>query len=425
MTIYTVQPGDSIYTIARKFNVPMQKVINDNGLNPDQLLVIGQAIVIIPERQAYTVKRGDSLYTIARRFNTSVDSIMAANPEITNPARIYPGQVINIPSEEKLGTIKVNGFALPGITAETLNATLPFLTYISPFSYMVRPDGSLTPLNDMPIITPALEADVAPWMVITNLQEGEGFSSELARTILTTDSVQDTLLTNVVNTMRQKNYKGLVIDFEYIFPQNREDFNRFISKVAARLRPLGYTIASALAPKLSANQQGLLYEAHDYPVHGRIMDFVILMTYEWGYIYGPAQAVAPADQVEKVLQYATSVIPSEKILMGMPNYGYDWTLPFVQGSSARSITNNQAISIARRVGANIQFDSKAQAPFFRYYDEQGRQHEVWFDDARSIQARLKSVQDYNLAGVSYWTINNFFAINWLVLSSMYDVEKVM
>jgi spore germination protein len=80
---------------------------------------------------------------------------------------------------------------------------------------------------------------------------------------------------------------------------------------------------------------------------------------------------------------------------------------------------------AFRVGAEIQFDARSQAPFYNYYDAQGRRHEVWFDDARSIQARLRLVDIYGLGGVSYWTINSFTPQNWLVLDSMYNVRKVI
>lgn len=148
----------------------------------------------------------------------------------------------------------------------------------------------------------------------------------------------------------------------------------------------------------------------------------IYLCLRWGYLFGPPQAVAPIDQVEKVLQYAVTAIPSEKIFMGMPNYGYDWTLPFVQGSAARSISNVEAVTLAGRVGAEIQYDTKSQAPFFTYYDNKKQQHVVWFDDARSIEARLKLIEKYNLGGVSYWNINNFFLQNWLVLKSMYNIK---
>jgi spore germination protein len=195
--------------------------------------------------------------------------------------------------------------------------------------------------------------------------------------------------------------------------------------VTSRLRPLGYIITSALAPKIAADQQGLLYEAHDYPVHGALLDHVILMTYEWGYTYGPPLAVAPVNEIKRVLNYAVTAIPRRKILMGVPNYGYNWVLPYVEGSRASTISNVGAVDLARREGARIQYDSKAEAPFFTYFDDNGREHIVWFDDARSIEAKLRLINQYNLGGASYWTIGRFFPQNWLILSSLYNIRKVI
>ncbi|HBT65782.1 MAG TPA: spore gernimation protein [Ruminococcaceae bacterium] len=426
MVIYTVRRGDSLYTIGRQFGVTAQKLAQDNQIpNPDQL-ALGQTIVIAVDSIRHTIAPGESLFTIARRYGTTVGQILEVNPEVTNPAAIYPGQVIIVPvPDQKLGSIDVNGYAFPTITQNVLAATLPHLTYISPFSYEVRPDGSIAPINDNQMIESARAQNVAPLMVITNIEEGGSFSSDLGRTILTNQQVQTTLLNNIVQTLQDKNYYGLDIDFEYIYPDDREAYNRFLRRVVDRLRPLGYTVTTALAPKTRADQPGLLYEAHDYAFHGATVDHVILMTYEWGYTYSPPRAVAPLNLVEEVLQYAVTEIPSEKILMGIPNYGYNWTLPFVQGSAAQTISHTAAVNLALREGAEIQFDQEAQSPFFNYYDDQGREHEVWFEDARSIEAKLALVDQYNLGGVSYWTVNSFFPQNWLVLESMYNVNKVI
>ena len=426
MIIHVVKKGDSIYTIARRYGVSMQKIIADNRLENPGRLVVGQTIVIMTDRIPHVVSSGESLYTIARNYGTTVATLLSANPQITDPAFIYAGQVVTIPlPDEQLGSMLVNGYAFPNINRNTLRSTQAFLSYLSIFAYQVRPDGSLSAIPDQEVVNTARQAGVAPMMVITNIKEGASFNSDLAHTILTDQTVQNNLLDNVERTLKEKQYAGLDIDFEYVYPADRENYNQFLRKVAARLRPQGYTLTTALAPKLSGSQTGLLYQAHDYAAHGQIVDHVILMTYEWGYTYGPAQAVSPIDQVERVLQYAVSVIPSQKILMGMPNYGYDWTLPFVQGSAARTITNVEAVNLAARVGAEIQYDEKSQAPFFRYYDSSRRQHEVWFDDARSVEARLRLVKKYNLGGVSYWTINSYFPQNWLVLQSLYQVKKVL
>lgn len=425
LAIHVVQPGDSIYTIANRYDVPMQRIIDDNQLENPNRLVVGQALVIPTEGTQHRVVPGQSLYSIARDYRVTVSSLLRANPDITDPSKIMPGQIITIPvPPRKLGTIDVNGYAFPNISNDTLNLTLPHLTYVSLFSYQVRPDGSLAPIQDSTIIRTARGKSVAPLMVITNIKEGASFDSELAHTILTSEQIQNNLLNNVVQTL-SKGYYGLDIDFEYLYPRDRENYNNFVRKAVDRLHPLGYTVTTALAPKTSATQQGLLYEAHDYAFHGATVDHVIIMTYEWGYTFSPPRAVAPVNLVEQVIQYAVTVIPSKKILMGIPNYGYDWTLPYVRGTAARSLSHTAAVDLAARVNARIEFDTTAQSPFFQYYDSNRRQHEVWFEDARSIEAKLKLVDKYNLAGVSYWTINSFFPQNWLVLESMYNVRKVL
>ena len=425
LIIHVVKAGDSLYKISRLYGVPVSKIASDNEINISDSLVIGQTIVVMTGTRRHTVKPGESLFLIARRYGTTVAGIQTAN-RIINPAMIMPGMVLTIPSgTEKLGTIEVNGYTFPSIRPEVLRKTLPYLTYLSIFSYEVKPDGSIGTLYDEPLIRAAREAGVAPLMVITNIREGGGFSSDLARTILTNESVQNKLIENVIDNIRAKNYTGLDVDFEYIYPQNREDYNNFLRKLNSRLKPLGYSLTTALAPKISADQRGLLYEAHDYPVHGALTDHVILMTYEWGYTFGPPMAVAPVNEVRKVLRYAVSAIPRQKIFMGIPNYGYNWTLPYVEGSRAVTLSNTGAVDLARREGAAIQYDQKSQAPYFNYYDSNGKEHVVWFDDARSIEAKLRLINQYSLGGASYWTIGRYFPQNWLVLSSLYDVRKVL
>lgn len=425
MVIYTVRQGDSVYSIASKYGVPMQKVLDDNRIENPQQLVVGQALVIMTDQVSHVVTAGESLYTIAQSYQTTVQQLLEANPGITNPSRILAGQTIAVPVvSRKLGIIDVNGYALPGISDTVLTETLPYLTYISIFSYPVKADGELSAPDDTPILQAAEKSHAAPLMVITNTEEGKGFQSDIAHSILTDGQVSDNLLNNVVSVLQQKNYFGLNIDFEYIYQQDRESYNDFLRKAVDRLRPLGYIVTTSLAPKTSAIQRGLLYEAHDYPVHGSVADRVILMTYEWGYTYGPARPVAPLNLVEQVVKYAVSVMPNEKILMGIPNYGYDWTLPFVRGTAAQSLTNPGAVRLAAEVGAHIQFDTAAQSPFFSYYASNGKKHTVWFEDARSMEAKLYLVNRYQLGGISYWTINSFFPQNWLVLESLYQIRKV-
>jgi spore germination protein len=135
-------------------------------------------------------------------------------------------------------------------------------------------------------------------------------------------------------------------------------------------------------------------------------------------------AVAPYSEVKKVLSYAVTEIPSSKILMGMPNYAYDWTLPFQEGRPAEILSISEAVLRADNLGAEIQFNENSQAPFYEYL-QNGINHIVWLENARSTAARLQLVNDFNLGGLSYWTVNQFYEQNWRVVDSMFNIRKVL
>lgn len=142
-------------------------------------------------------------------------------------------------------------------------------------------------------------------------------------------------------------------------------------------------------------------------------------------LHGPPMAVAPINQVRRVVEYAVTEIAREKIDLGIPNYGYDWPLPYERGvTQAAAINNVQAVQIAVREGAEIQFDENAMSPFFRYTDElTGIAHEVWFEDVRSLQAKFDLIKEFGLRGCGYWQIMQWFRANWLLLSENFWVNK--
>jgi len=424
LQIYVVRSGDNLYQIARRFSVSVDDIVSANQLQNPDVLAVGQALVIPQTERRHTVRSSQTLSGIARSYGVSLQRLIAANPQIQNPNRIDPGQVLVIPSAQRSpGRILVNGY-ITDASDSTLRAALPYLTFLSPFSYRSDMEGELFPTFN---VNTELSAgyDVANLLTVTNLRAQGGFSSDIAHAILTDQGVQNNFLENLEQALAGGDYYGVNVDFEYVYPFDRQSYNQFLSRLTERMHALGYIVVTALAPKLSDEQQGLLYTAHDYAFHGRTADYVVLMTYEWGYTYGPAMAVAPINMVRRVLDYAVSVIPAGKILLGVPNYGYNWTLPFAQGTAAQPLTNVGAVTLAGQARAAIQFDETAQAPFFRYNDTNGRTHEVWFEDARSLQAKYALVEDYGLGGVSFWNLNNLFRTNFLVLESMYSVEKLV
>ncbi|WP_217588393.1 glycoside hydrolase family 18 protein [Lentibacillus saliphilus] len=428
MQIHVVKPGDTLFNIANTYGTTIQAISDANEIDPSLPLVVGQTLVIPIVGQFYFVQPGDSLFTIAQKFGTTYQNLAQVNSIPVN-FTLPIGFRLYIPPRPKVPAT-ANAYVEPigNTVSETLENSArkaaPYLTYLAPFSYRVNRDGTLSPppLNDFKAIAEANGANLM--LVVSNLEEG-AFSSELGNIILTVQAVQNTLLDNIINTAKEVGFTDVHFDFEFLPQNDREAYNTFLRKAKERLSQEGLLMSTALAPKTSATQSGLLYEAHDYAAHGEIADFVVLMTYEWGYSGGPPLPVSPINEVRKVVNYALTEMPAEKILLGQNLYGYDWTLPFEQGGDpARALSPQQAIALAREQNVAIEYDTTAQAPFFTYYDANGAQHEVWFEDARSIQAKFDLIKELGLRGISYWKLGLAFPQNWLLLQDNFDIRKL-
>lgn len=372
----------------------------------------------------YVVASGDTIDSIAANFGVSADSIIYGN-QLVYPYALAVGQALLITYPEEFSpakpSIQAGGYAYTYISPWVLEQTLPFLTELFIFSYGFTPEGDLLlpPLDDYWMIQAALSQDVRPILTLTPFDASGQFNNALITSVVQNENYRQNLIGQVLNTLQSKNFAGADVDFEFIQRQDRDAFTAFVNELAAALRPYGYTTTVALAPKTSANQPGLLYEGKDYAALGAAADSVLLMTYEWGYKYGPNMAVAPLNAVRRVVDYAVTEIPPEKIHLGIPNYGYDWPLPFEQGTTAAvTIGNVEAIRIAVENNAVIQFDETAMSPYFRY-TLNGTEHEVWFEDVRSISAKFNLIKEYGLSGADYWQIMRWWRANWLLLNDRF------
>ncbi len=425
MTIHIVKPGDTAESVANQYGIPTFVVEMLNNLERIPNLVVGQALLILTPTQYHTVQPNETLTSIARRYGVSVNRLYRNNPNLGGMSLVYPGQTLIISYEnDRTRNLDVNGYAYPYVNKALLRRTLPYINYMTPFTYGITNSGGLVDLEDEELIELAEEYGVLPLMHLSTLTETGGFSNELANLVLNNDEIQNALIELILRNMQNKGYRGLDIDFEFVYPEDAILYGEFVGKLADRLNPLGYEVVAALAPKISDTQRGLLYEGHNYQAIGDNANAVLLMTYEWGYTYGPPLAVAPIRNVRQVVDYALGIIPPEKIFLGIPNYGYDWTLPYVKGESrADSISNVEAIEIAAANGAEILYDETSQSPWFRYTDQQGREHEVWFEDVRSIQQKFNLINEKGLRGAGYWNLMRPFQQNWSLLDYMFDVRQ--
>ena len=425
MDIHVVQPGDTMYRLAQQYGVPMERLIQDNQLEQPAQLVVGQTIVVQYPALTHTVRTGDSLYSIAQMHNTTVAQLLRNNPALQGRDLLFPGQSIVVRYDVRpSGCLAVNGYAYPYIQRDLLRSILPYLSQLTPFSY--RFEGSrLIPLQDEALVSAALQSRTAPLLCLANLDAQEQFSSELVHQLLSSEIQQQSLIAELMEAVDRRGYQGIDVDFEYVPAEDARAYARFLTQLRQALRSRRLPLSAALAAKTSANQPGRLYEGIDYHLIAQAVDFALLMTYDWGYLSGPPMAVAPLPQVRKVVEYALTEFSPEQLYLGIPNYGYNWPLPFREGNRAVSVNNVEAVRLAWNRHAAIRYDETAQAPWLRYVDEQGAEHEVWFEDARSIQAKLNLALEYGLYGVGYWNLDRPFPQNWVVLNSMAQIRSGM
>lgn len=423
MTIHVVRSGETLESIAAQYGVDPAQLGAANGVGAGGALAVGQTLVVRFPRQVHAVRPGETLSSIAAAYGTDNRTLWQNNWALGGGDALTAGQILTISYlDEKIGAAAFNGYAYPYIEEELLAAQLPYLTYMAPFTYGIDAQGGLLPLDDGDMISAAQARGTRPVMHLSTLTESGQFNTERGAMVLMDEALQERLLAEIMETIRQKGYVGLDVDFEYLPGQLAAAYAAFLERLHRMLRARGRLLWAALAPKTSAAQRGLLYEAHDYGAVGLAVDGVLLMTYEWGYTAGPPMAVAPLPNVRAVLDYAVTEIPAGKIFLGIPNYGYDWPLPFVQGvTRAQSISNQRAIELALEYNIAIQFDETAQAPFFHYTDAAGTVHEVWFEDARSMDAKLRLIAEYGFQGGGVWNLMRPFSQIWQVMASLYDI----
>ncbi|WP_010285591.1 glycoside hydrolase family 18 protein [Bacillus timonensis] len=427
MQIHVVRQGQSISGIAQAYGTTVDEIVRANQIPDPNNLVVGQAMVIPIVGQFYWVQPGDSLWSIANKFGVNYQQLAQIN-QIPPNRPLQVGLRIYIPERPKRKA-EINAYVEPlgssvsPALERSARQAAPYLTYLAPFNFQIQRDGTLKepPLNNFSSIAKA--NNVTLMMVVANLENGQ-FSNELGKLVLNNEDIQNKLLNTIVATAKKYGFRDIHFDMEFLRPEDREAYNNFLRKAKQRFSQEGWLLSTALAPKTSAEQKGDWYEAHDYKAHGEIVDFVVIMTYEWGYSGGPPMAVSPIGPVREVLEYAITEMPSSKIMMGQNLYGYDWTLPFVQGGQyAKAVSPQRAIEIAKQNNVPIQYDTKAQAPHFDYTDSAGKQHKVWFEDARSIQAKFDLIKELNLRGISYWKLGLPFPQNWLLITNNFEVVK--
>lgn len=282
---------------------------------------------------------------------------------------------------------------------------------ISPFWYNLEEDGKLSKkggAGNPHLINQAKKNNILVIPTITN-----NFNKEKTSKVLNNSDVLNSHIETVYNEVMVRGYDGIDIDYENIKPGDKARFLEFIRKLAEKLHAQGKLISVTSQPKKSDNDVWPGPGAMDYVELGKIVDQFRVMTYDFhrmGNIPGP---ISPVEWIKKVAEYTKSKVPQEKILMGIPFYGYDWC---IAGSGTDGgVVWDGVQNILKKYKPTIEWDDKAKEPWFLYTDDEKNTQVTYFENAKSIGYKLDAIKDLDVAGITIWRLGSEDPENFSVI----------
>ncbi|MCM3790693.1 glycoside hydrolase family 18 protein [Domibacillus indicus] len=419
MFIHEVQSGESLFQVSSRYRTSVDQLRMVNGL-VETNVVPGQALLI--PLYTYIVQPGDTFFTIARKSYVTVAQLRAANPSV-DPDSLQAGTRIQIPdiSNYLATTLSFYVVRSPALDQALITDFAAYASIISLFEYHFAANGDIVnELNDVTAVQTTWQNRVTPIVTVTNLTE-QGFSPELAHQVLNNPAARTNLINNIFSLVSRKGYGGVNIDFEQVRQEDRDLFTGFLRQLSERLKPAGFVVTVAVPAKTSEDIPWL--RGYDYGGIGAVVDYMFIMAYDWHHAGSEPGPGAPITEVRRTIEFASSRLPRSKIILGMPLYGYDWVVPYTPGTAARAISNQDAIATAMRYQSPIQYSRENETPFFRYRDEQGIAHEVWFEDVRSISAKMLAVRQNGLQGLGAWQLTLGFPQGPWLLRKFFRIRK--
>ena len=302
----------------------------------------------------------------------------------------------------------------PGFAATERH--LDTLSAISPWWYSVDSAGAVVPQHagmtdiDASAVRRFRASGMRVMPTIANHRDGEWDDQVVAQLLADPGATADHIR-NIVELVVRAGYAGIDIDYENLPSSTRDAFSAFVRDLSTSLHRNRKLLSVCVHPKTSDEGVDERNVAQDYRAIGAAADEVRVMTYDYHWATSRPGPVAPIGWVDEVIAYTLRHVPRDKVIMGVPLFGYDWP----DGGAAEPVTWDQVQARVRTQQVAISVDQASKASWFTYIDRDRRGHTVWFDDAAAIDAKLRLARSYGVAGVFLWRLGGESPETWRLL----------
>ncbi len=430
MEIYIVQKGDTINSIAEKFGADVLRLIQDNGLEYPYNISPGQTIVITHPKVTHTVQAGDTLQGISELYQVDLMQILRNNPFLSEREYIYPDEVLVIRYDTSR-SLTIMGFAFPFISDTALAKSLPNLTYLSVYNYVVTEKGAINSYSDdIQIIQLSKAYGVIPLLTLTSLTLQGVPNIDIAYSVLMNDEYIDNMINDIFNILAAKGYYGINFIFNYVNEINQSLFLHTVRKISSRLMQSDYLFFLSFNYSEKIVDNVITFEKIDYSAFSQYVSSMTFLKFIWGTNYGPPAPVSNMKNIREIINYAFETgVPPDKVSIGQPLLGYDWKLPYIPKQSvATALSITSALDFAYVFASIIEFDDESQTPFFNYSEMSSNittEHVIWFIDARSIDALNDLIIETGVSGCGIWNVMVYNPQVYTVINSQFDIVKLI
>ncbi|HTE34681.1 MAG TPA: polysaccharide deacetylase family protein, partial [Chryseolinea sp.] len=301
---------------------------------------------------------------------------------------------------------------------DKLNMVIPEWFFIDPSTDTLRPQIDMTALDLMK----KHHVKIIP--LINNINEhiGEGeFDGTIIQRILHSPEKRERLISDIVKYVKKYQLQGINIDFEEFREKSDEPIIAFQKELYEKLHPQGLIVT-----------QDIMANNEDFNVSAlsAVNDYIFLMAYDEHYSTSVPGAISSQQWIEKVLDETAKEVPSEKIILCVAGYGYDWA----NGDEASTVTYQQALANAKQYKTKINFNNHTYNNDYVYFDAEGVKHHVYFTDAATNFNTMRFADEYGTAGTALWrlgsederlwTFYNRSLTNQSITQRPFDFEKL-